>query len=181
MKFFMFLVLACSLSAQAAELKKTFDGANARCNLPADAGNTAYRLKITGEKQFKTTKLLSLDISFLRCQETPSGVALVAVKGDEVALQKTILANGEEALVERKILSFSLTAFTESGKLLDKVLIENLSQSRAKAELKIEGTELSANDEIYINGLGVEAAKLSTDSDENASIREFIGGTYKLR
>lgn len=181
MKFLVLFILIISMGAQAAELKKTFDGVNARCNLPADAGNSAYRLKITGEKQFKTTKMVSLDISFLKCQETATGMALVAAKGDEVTLQKTILSTGEEALVERKILSFSLTAFTESGKLLDKILIENLSQSRAKAELRIESADLSANDEIFINGLGVEAAKLSTDPEENASIREFIGGTYKLR
>lgn len=182
MKFLVLaLLLTFSLGTQAAELKKTFDGANARCSLPADAGNSAYRLKITGEKQFKTTKMISLDITFLKCVETSSGMTLVSAKGDEVTLQRTILSNGEEALVERKILSFSLTAFTESGKLLDKILIENLSQSRAKAELRIEAAELSASDEVFINGLGVEAAKFSTDSDESASIREFIGGTYKLR
>jgi len=106
---------------------------------------------------------------------------LVPALGNEILLQKTVLPDGELGLVEHRILSFSLTAFTESGKLLDKILIENLGTREVRAEIKIDESLLTSTDEVLINGLGVEAAKLSTQSDDQAIIREFISGTYKLK
>ncbi len=181
MKFLTLALVLFSMGAHASELKKTFDGTNARCSLSADAGNSAYRLKILSERKEKSTRILSLEIGFLKCQENAGAVALVPAVGNEILLQKTVLPNGELGVVEHKILSFSLTAFTESGKLLDKILIEDLSLREVRAEIKIDESQLSANDEVLINGLGVEAAKLETQSDDQAIIREFISGTYKLK
>jgi len=181
MKFLGFLFILLSLSTHASELKKTFDGSSARCNLSADAGNSAYRLKILAERKEKGIRILNLEIGFLKCQENASGMELVPALGNEILLQKTVLPDGELGLVEHRILSFSLTAFTESGKLLDKILIENLGTREVRAEIKIDESLLTSTDEVLINGLGVEAAKLTTQSDDQAIIREFISGTYKLK
>jgi len=181
MKVLGLLLVLFSLGAHASEIKKTFDGTSARCTLSTDAGNSAYRLKILAERKEKSTRVLSLEISFLKCQENASGMALVPASGDEVLFQKTVLPNGELGLMEHRILSFSLTAFTESGKLLDKVLIEDLSSREVRTEIKIDESQLSVSDEVLINGLGVEAAKLTTQSDDQAVISEFISGTYKLK
>lgn len=181
MKYLAFILVICSLNAHSSELKKTFDGTTARCSLSADAGNSAYRLKILSERQEKKERVLSLEISFLKCQENASGVALVPAQGNESLLQKTVLASGEMGIVEHKTLSLSLVAFTESGKLLDKVLIKDLSARVVQAEIKIDESLLGAGDEVFINGLGVEAAKLSTQSDDQALVRESISGTYKLK
>lgn len=176
----LFVALA-TLSSYGAELKKTFDGATAKCSLPADAGNSAFRLRLINEHQVKSTRVLSLEISFLKCEESAKGMQLVAARGDEILKQKTILANDQEAIIEHKLLSFSLTAFTESGKLLDRVHIEDLSSTESQVELKIDESVLAPNDEVLINGLGVEAAKISGEEDSSASIKEFISGSYKLR
>jgi len=66
MKFLGFLFILLSLSTHASELKKTFDGSSARCNLSADAGNSAYRLKILAERKEKGIRILNLEIGFFK-------------------------------------------------------------------------------------------------------------------
>lgn len=177
--FFIFIQFIVPRS-EASELKKTFDGGNARCQLEADVGNSAYRLRLVDEKRSRSGLELTFDVMFLKCAETSSGLGLVNAKGNEVLFYRTLLSDGGIGKVEHKMLSFSLTAFSESGILFDKVLITDLSQSKARVKLEIDTSHLEKGEAVLINGLGLESAKMSGDSEDKAIIREFISGTYSL-
>lgn len=184
MKFLLFVSLFSQLAmfshAQASDIGKTFDGTSARCQDLIDIGNSAYRLKIFSEKQSGSTREILFDVNFLKCEASKNGgVGLVPAAGNEI-LNQRILTQNSEAIVEHKILSFSLTAFTESGKLFDKVLIGDLSQTRARVRISIDENKLDKGETILINGLGVESTKLATDSEDKAMINEFISGTYSI-
>jgi hypothetical protein len=179
----LFSQMILTSNAFSSELGKTVDGTNARCQEEADIGNSAYRLKIYTEKVSGSNHEVTFEVNFLKCEAAKDGVGLVQATGDEVLKQKIIKVVGDdsiEEIVERKMLSFSLTAFTESGKLFDKVLVSDLSQSKARVKLSIDESKLEKGEAVLVNGLGALAAKVSTDPEDKAQISEFIGGTYSI-
>lgn len=158
MKFIALALLVLSFNSFGATLKKTFDGASARCEEMSEVGLRAYNLEVVKEVQSAKSTSLTFKVNFYKCAEVPSGYGLRASSANEVLSSFILLPNGKIGMTKNTLTKAVFYAQTPAG------------MNVAVGEMKRVG-----NESFVTLTLPKETKRVFIDADMTSDITSEIG------
>ncbi len=158
MKFLALALIVLSFNSFGATLKKTFDGASARCLEMSEVGLRAYNLEVVKEVQDSQNLSVTLKVNFYKCAEVPSGYGLRSSSADEVLSSFILLPNGKIGMTKNTLTKAVFYAQTPAG------------LNVAVAQMKRDG-----NDSFVTLTLPKDTKRVFIDADMTSDITSEIG------